>query len=82
VDRTAIPAGDAYVVDAGIEDLEDLDVLRCPEWVGQDLRLQWNGRQLSQDVAPEYVEVIGLPDLRPEVPGYSVRHGLSSGQRR
>ena len=38
--RAAIPGGDAHVLDAAVEHLEDLDLFRCPERVGDDLGLQ------------------------------------------
>jgi len=55
--------GDAHVVEARVEDFEDLDVVRCPEWIGDDLGVQRNGGRLPQHVIPERVKSCGLSTL-------------------
>ena len=46
------------MVEAHVEDLEDLDVVRCPQGIGHDLDFQGNGGGLPHHVLPERVEVI------------------------
>src|SRR2546427_5389106 len=51
-----------------------LDITRRPQRVGDDLRLERNARRLSQNVAPEGVEIGRLPDPGPVVRRDSEEH--------
>src|SRR5213594_2667386 len=64
-------------VEAGVEDFEDLDVVRCPEWVGDDLGLEGNRCGLPQHVLPERVEVIRLAHPGLVIGRHGFRHGSS-----
>src|SRR5262249_59644904 len=62
--RTAVPRGDAHLIQARVEHLEHLDLVRRPERIGLDVRVERNRRRLPEHLLPERVEVVGLAYFR------------------